>query len=373
MGCHNVFNLEEVELPADGGGTSGDAADGSVACYGMNTSVGFFSYCPQGPEVLDPWPEDSVVETGGAFMDCEISMEAAGGDICLIVAESISIAGTVETRGGRPLILLATKGLTITGVLRADSTGINKGPGLDPLACNGAGTPNGESGTNMNPGGGGGAGGSFGTVGQHGGLGGGQNLGGMAGAAAPDVVALRGGCTGGTGGIAYSLSGTRPRGGPGGGAVYLIAGQQIAITNGGIINASGGGGEGASVQSAPGGGGGGGGAGGMIVLDAPRVVLDGGAAVIARGGGGGGGGCSTTAGQPGEGAVPANYTTGGGMGGAGGAGTGGVGAAASVATYGQDGVAGCGGGGGGGGYGVIRIATPNFMNLSSTISPMPQM
>jgi hypothetical protein len=365
-GCAEVFDLEVVALRDAGTGGNGDAGDGGIACYGSYASGGFLTICPQGTEVLDPWVADTVLDTAGVEMDCEIQIQTAEGELCIIVAESIAISGSVDTRGTSPLVLLATKDITIDGILHADSAGVTRGAGFDPLSCDKT-TIHGTSGNGVNPGGAGGAGGSFGTRGAAGGDGDGMHAAGTPAAAASQVSALRGGCSGGNGGQAIDGQGTKPTGGWGGGAIYLLAGDRITIN--GVVNASGGGGEAATLQA----GGGGGGAGGMIVLDAPHVVLNG-AGLIAHGGGGGGGACSTTNGMRGQGAIPPSYTTTGGTGGSGGGGTGGNGATFgnALAQIGQGGSASCGGGGGGGGHGIIRIASPDVMNLSATISPPPQ-
>jgi hypothetical protein len=165
----------------------------------------------------------------------------------------------------------------------------------------------------------------------------------------PTLVPLIGGSAGGS-----NLSASGNTGGPGGGAIEIIAGQSITIGAFGAINAGGGGGGGYNF-------GGGGGAGGGILLNAPTVVVAG--FVAANGGGGGeqeGLGASGVGADATANAQPApGYA---GFGGGGSAGASANGAAGLLPD------AGTGFGAGGGGAGRIRI---NALSVSITgvVSP----
>jgi len=263
---------------------------------------------------------------------------------CVIAATDLTIAGTVNAIGGKPLVLVASGTLQVDGTLdvashRGGQTGAGS-VGNDPQLCD-PGTP-----PNNN---GGGAGGSFGAVGGKGG-----NNGGTAGAIKPTNT-LRGGCAGQDG-----KSGMNGKKGAGGGVTYLIAGTKIAV--GGSINASGAAGTAGVSGNA---GGGGGGAGGMIGLDAPMVTNGG--AIFANGGGGAEGSGNNTAGNDGNesnlgvAAAATQSASNGGDGGAGGATTA-AGNGGDANTF--------GGGGGGGGAGAIKLFGATSIT-GGVVSPPP--
>jgi len=290
-------------------------------------------------------------------------------DACVIAGTSVVIPGgeTVRVTGSRPLILLATGSLTLSGVVDAAShRGGTTGPGAELGPC---------STTIKNPtvgasgDGGGGWGGSFGAAGNNGGNGG---LGGGGGTAAPAIATttLRGGCPGAKG--AGTIGGA---GGRGGGAVLLIAKQTLTID--GAVNASGAAGEGGKT----GGGGGGGGSGGMIALDAATVNVPG--QSFANGGGGGEGANLAADGIAGsEPTAPNTIASGGklgtmfgGDGGGGGFGStpgGSPGNGGSVATDHGNIVALGGGGGGGGGVGVTKLFATEQHNTDDTTKVAPR-
>jgi hypothetical protein len=288
---------------------------------------------------------------------------------CVITATDLTISSKLLTTGSRPLVLIASRALTVTanGVIDVGSHATSSviGAGADPVSCL-KGTPPKAPG--------GGAGGSFLGLGGAGGQGG-LNAGvpgGVPGDAATVVSQIRGGCPGQNGTDGAGGHGT---GGHGGGAVYLIADTSIDIT--GTILATGQGGHGGTARqdiNNPAGSGAGGGAGGMIGLDAPSVTIGG--VLLANGGGGGGGG-SVFAGNAGGDASTPNAAAGGGADSDDGGGNGGNGSPATSPT--APGMVGRavtsdkadpnpGGGGGGGGAGLILV--PAGAKLGTTSPPV---
>lgn len=283
------------------------------------------------------------------------SVQAGGTpDVCLVYARTITIdAGTTLLgHGGRPLVLWATTSIDVEGAVDVASH-INGQQGAGPMnadcmygrAVGGAG---------------GGQGGSFGTMGGNGGNdSNAATSGGLAGAAIPVSLLVRG-CDGKDG------AGSGGSHGQGGGVVLLVA-PQLTIGNAGAIDASGAAGGGAKAGKH---GGGGSGSGGMIVLDAGTIALTGNGQIYANGGHGGGGSDSTTAGSPGS--DPTDAGSGGGGGGA--SGSGGDGAAGAfgttAASSGNPGTAGGdGGGGGGGGAGYVFVHSGTSLAGNANVSP----
>lgn len=330
---------------SDGGADAPDmmmTSEDGASCYGTGLVRACFAAPPSGARTVD-----AAINTDTSNL-CDT--DARNSAWCVIAGSTISVQGTVLVTGSKPLVLLATQSIDVTGTLDAAShRGGTTGPAANAAGCN-AGTPAGTSG--------GGAGGSFGARGgAGGGTAGSATNGGVSGNAITPTVA-HGGCAGqnGNGGSAGVA-------GAGGGAVYLIAESTITIA--GVINASGAGGTN-GVMSASGGGGGG--SGGLIGLDAPTVTNNG--LIFANGGGGGEGSGQTTAGAPGGDPVAGAGGTGGGNlstnGGNGGAGQGG---ATATPGDGGNGTATGGGGGGGGGVGVIRDDRGAISG--GTVSPDP--
>jgi hypothetical protein len=273
---------------------------------------------------------------------------------CVITGTTISLDARLRAAGSRPLVLIASDSISVSGLIDVGSSGANDpeiGAGADPVSC---------PATNARPGvAGGGAGGSF--VAEGGAGGASSGAGGLPGAATPVISDLRGGCPGqsgqGSGG---------GRGGHGGGAVYLIAGQRITVI--GEINASG---ESGNGGTGPMSGGGGAGAGGMIGFDAPTIMGD--ALILANGGGGGEGSDDDADGIRGTDPNSIDAAAGG-NGGADRGGDGGDGA--NAVTLARDGQAGAvaagragGGGGGGGAAGVVKA--PAGAMLGTQVSPTP--
>lgn len=295
----------------------------------------------------------STSSTSGSALCAAVYMPTPGIDACVIAAQSITIpsGNLVTVTGSRPLILIASTAITITGTLDAAShRGLPAGPGADLGPC-----PTTMTSPTTSQQGGGGWGGTLGAAGGNGGSSPGGAVGGIAGARIATSM-FTGGCPGGNG--ASSASGALGGAGAhGGGAVAMLAGQAILID--GIVNASGAGAAGGK----PAAGGGGGGSGGMIVLEAPSVKVPG--QCFANGGGGGEAGASS--GRDGaigrESTAPDRAGSGGRgstIGGDGGNGS----FAATGAMSGDSGSARVnppdagGGGGGGGGAGFIHVVSP---------------
>lgn len=267
--------------------------------------------------------------------------------------------------GKRPVALLVHGDARIQGQLFARAFNARMpGAGADSAWCDGG---IGRSGAGDREGGGGGGyldlGGAGGRIGAH--NGGAPN-------GNPEIVPLRGGCSGGTG---WSAPTDQP--GLGGGGLQLTVRNRLEIVDGGFVTASG--------LGAPGGDGGsaaaGGGSGGALLLQANDVFLFRGA-LTANGGGGGEGGTRTNSssadGASGAAgalatALPApggsNGNCCGGNGGPGGAGNAGPDGGTNGVTSSNNTPA---GGGGGGSRGRIRIDTPGTGSCtltSSVVSP----
>lgn len=298
-----------------------------------------------------------------------VAPQPMGQTLCVVVGRDITINARLRGNGPRPLAVLATGTLTISGGGLVDVgsyklvdgfgniTGEVIGAAAATTLCGSA--TNGAADVGAGAGGGGGAGGSFGGNGGNG-ASGVNNAGGAGGTSAPAIAApsfMRGGCRGSSGGSGNSN--TAGAGGAGGGAVLLIAGT--SISNAGHIRAGGMGGYPGATAS----GGGGGGAGGMIVIDAPTIASSG---IVNANGGGGGEGGGNTAGEGGTSALTGNAAapggannTNGGDGGAGAWATGVMGVNGSTGAM--------GGGAGGGGAGVIRVVPAQ--TLAGVVSPAP--
>jgi hypothetical protein len=328
-----------------------DASPGTATCFGSLVVVCLAAPATAALVISTP----TMIDTDTEPM-CVATV--SGGDYCVLSATTISIDAPLRASGSRPLVMIASDSITTTATIDVGGhRGVNPetGAGADPAICT---TAFGTAPT----GGGGGAGGSLVGLGGAGGESATSPGGSLPGAAAT-TTNLRGGCRGQDGDGTAAEKGL---GGHGGGAVLLIARNNINI--GGEIDAAGeGGGAGIMNES----GGGGGGAGGMIALDAPTVACTN--LLLANGGGGGEASGTSAAGKAGSdpstiGAAPggSSGSINGGDGGAGSAGpAGGPGAAGSRGTTVGGGFG--GGGGGGGGAGVIRAAAAAA--LGTQVSP----
>jgi hypothetical protein len=345
-----------LDAPTGVDAISIDAPPGSI-CFGTGFIKNFCflpSEIPTAPLTL-PSPFD----TGGA--GCSKVLPQVGlspPEICVMVGQSFTLPGTLRVVGKRPLAIITTMGITISGTLNASSDGL-RGPGSPGAGVTCGVAAIGESAVSQTQGGGGGGGGALRTGGGGGGAGTGGLAGGM-GAVTREVLFVRGGCDGARGGAPQGgLGGMQ---GFGGGAVYLLTNDTLSIS--GVINASGSGGG----APGPRGGGGGGGSGGFIGLDAKTFDISDTARIFASGGSGASGGGETDDGVLGGSADPANDP--GPTGSASGGGTGGSGWSTAPGDKGEEPsitLGAGGGGGGGGGAGFIGHAGGTFPNLSTQI------
>lgn len=319
-------NLSINDIPAPSSGKVTFNCGTTVIDTGAAGTPSITGYCP------------------GMPMFGSASVTQPGGIATVVLAfEDLEVAGnsTLSIIGARPAIIVSLKDILVLGAIQVAA-------GAQPCAAGGAGA-NG-SGFAYNSGGGGGgfatAGGAGGSVaaGAAGGAAGGVNVG----------TALRGGCPGGLGG------GSSERASAGGGALQLVARQNITIA--GIVNAPGRGGEGGGFGN----GGNGGGSGGDLLLEAQQVIASSGG--LTCNGGGGGEAGTPNDGQPGQ---PTSMVALGGTdaiaGGAGGAGAAGT----TAATAGEGSSFFSGGGGGGGGLGRIRINVTNACNIGPQVVISP--
>jgi hypothetical protein len=341
------------------GGTDGNTgSDGSMAtadaqqCFG----TGVYTVC------LAALPTLAVTISDGAILDTATSTSClpaqpagwtTGGQpaACFVVGTNLTVSN-VRVIGSRPLVLVATNQLTITGTVDGAShlSPFGTGPGVPFSGCPTflSAPADGTSGA------GGGAGATFITRGGNGGVGNASSA--VAGGTSPlaettGPTRLRPGCVGQNGGTG-STNGGLGGGGLAGGVIYLVAGSTISLGPNAILNVSGSGGSGGHTRA----GGGGGGSGGMLVLYAPTISAMG-AKLVANGGAGGTGGAGSSTSSP-SGSDPTGTspsTPAAGVAGATGTGTGGSGyASSSAAQSGANGAASFGGGGGGGGGGFIQ-------------------
>ena len=351
-GCSSLFGLDDPKLI--------DAA-GEDSAKQLCLGEGEFRICA-------PQPTKEVTLTTVLSTDtgCDLVVPSNGQQLCVVTGTTIRIAGDpTHPWGSRPLVLFASASIEISGLLDASSRTTNQitGPGAAAAPC-----PTLQPGSTSVNGSGGGAGGSFGG---NGGTGGGGDLGATSGAlaAVADGVPmfLRAGCAGSRGGgLSMGPSGLA------GGAVYLVAGAQIRITDSGKIDASGSGGAGGVASK---GGGSGGGSGGMIALWAPTIDFTG--TLVANGGGGGGGADNGAGGVDGSDMIAWDAPSPGGLGGGSvpcgiGPGCGGDGGwrSANAQNGGQD-KSGAGGGGGGGSVGWIRVLSRQRLGGMTSPDPVP--
>jgi hypothetical protein len=331
--------------------------DVPMLCFDAS-DVGLHVCLEQAPTGSMSLTSTTIDTTAGA--ECAMLMPGST-DACVVAAKDLDVAAgaTVAAKGSRPLVLIGSEMITVTGTLDVAShlTGSlanNVGPVANAPACQAGMGPNDR---------GGGAGGSYRGVGGDGGdESGTDDTAGSAGAIIP--LALQGGCAGQNGG---NMGGA---GGAGGGAVVLIS-PAITIASTGIIDASGagGGGGGTNGQTR---GGGGGGSGGLVVLQSMSVTGTAGGQVFANGGGGGGGSNAQIVADDGADPIGAAMKPSGGMAG-GQAGNGGDGfyssnpaASGDAGTNGTD-----AGGGGGGGAGVIDLPAGAKIEGGALFSPSP--
>ena len=360
--CDSGFRYGELSGPQSGQCVGVEqASDAGVAdtlsgtCYGTGLVVACFDAVPTGTLMLggnQPINTDTDAR-------CATTTNAVAA--CVLAAESITVAnGFFAATGSRPLVLVATQTISITGTLTASSFRQFDivGAGADMPGCTAGAAPTGSSG---------GAGGSFGGMGGNGAVAGTAASAGMAGASFVPTT-LRGGCSGQDGADAVAPLGPGAKG-RGGGALYLIANTSITIA--GTLSANGSGGTGGGTGDSAGGGGGG--SGGFIGLDTPSLMVTG--SVLANGGGGGEGSSTQNPGASGQDTSTATVAAAGGAGGTS-FGTDGGDGSVGAQLAGENGAAQCtntcttplSGGGGGGGAGIIKLYRATS---AGGISPAP--
>jgi hypothetical protein len=349
-GCRQLLGIDDPSVSSTDAATDTVPVD-NAAIDAFRVCVGAAPYEVCMPSVPPP---RSFIDVR---LDTGSSTACAGSEVrwtspqqppaCFLVGSTLVVAGLRAT-GSRPLVLVATESITITGLVDVASYrfGLNAGIGAGSPWSGCAAFP--AMPENSMGGSGGGAGASFGGVGGAGGAGGAGGGGMTMAAAAPTY--LRAGCAGQHSGTGNN--GGAP-GGPGGGAVYLAARSSITISGSGAINASGMGGDMTTSRS----GGGGGGSGGMIVLWAPTIA-QGPGLIIANGGGGSGGAEGGTGGYGGDPSPTSPFYAAGGPGTGNGGNGGNGGAINGVAAPGTPTTFVAGGGGGGGSVGYIQANHP---------------
>lgn len=221
---------------ADGG--TGGAIDAGPVCFGATVPICFpASAVPAAQRTLGAFQINTDLTGSGSLCDQHNDQQAR---YCVVPGAGLTLpAGlTLTAQGDKPLVLLSTGAVELAGNIDVSSHqtgGQLRGAGaspMDPAACAFA-MP--ATAATM---GGGGAGASLGT---EGGGGGSQTTSGSGGGAPGSKLdgvpsALHGGCKGGDG---AANAGSPAAGGDGGGAVAVIAVQQIHV-EGATINASGG-------------------------------------------------------------------------------------------------------------------------------------
>ena len=359
-GFHSAASALASDAAVDG--ASIDDPGNPNFCVGDAMVMACLTQMPATPLMIDG---TRMIDTDGP--DCAQDAVGSSASYCILAGTSITIAArqTLSAHGSRPLVLMSSGAITVTGTIDVAGhlTGMPQvtGPGVPPATgplCAPA-TAAIKAG--------GGSGGSFGSIGGRGGADAPptSNPGGVP-PSPITLTTLRGGCSGEAGLDFEGAAGGAA--GAGGGAVALLAVTTIQIE--GVINASGGGGGGSTNHNR---GGGGGGAGGMIVIDAPMVTGMGDAAIFANGGSGGEGNGGLIGRDGNDAPMDPNTAAAGGAGGSSG-GDGGSGAnkdaqGGHAAGPGGDGTSAAGGGGGGGGVGVIKLY--RAASLPGKVSPPP--
>ncbi|HXX66708.1 MAG TPA: hypothetical protein VEK07_05985 [Polyangiaceae bacterium] len=275
----------------------------------------------------------------------------------LYVFDSLAVVQSAALRftGPLPVVIVALTSVDVQGQILVDGTG-DLPVGGSPADTPG---PGGFYGANGGPGAGQPC--LFGSAFPNSGCGGGSYCGVGGSGAASSSPGASGGPTYGNAELVPLIGGSaggaeQELSGPGGGAIQIVAGQQITIGIYGSINAGGGGGGGYNYA-------GGAGSGGAILLEAPVVTVSG--ALAANGGGGGEAEGSPAAGSGADSTANAQPAPGfEGIGGSGSAGPVIDGRSGALPDSGD------GFGAGGGGAGRIRINTANgSATITGILSP----
>jgi hypothetical protein len=341
------------------------------------------------PVFLDPgaaemtWEDGTRIDTTVCDLGTVATQMGGGPEACVLSLGAVTVTGDARVVGSRPLIIVASGAVEISGELDASAYARTPGPGGGiggtRSTPTGGGPSPGVRGTNeATYGDGGGGGGGLCGSGGSGGDGGSGAVGGAGGAAiAPDELSPLVGGSGG--GLGFGSEGSEADGGGGGGALQITSAVSIRIS--GAIRAGGGGGGQGGGAPVVGNwaAGGGGGSGGAVLLEAPTIEGPGGTGIFASGGGGGAAGHN--AGDGGSGVNGANRTGrasgGASMGGGAGAGgdSGGGDQLDGLPGGSNSDYLGSNGGGGGGGAGCILLRTADgavpasLMDSSPSVAP----
>jgi hypothetical protein len=363
-------------------------------------SVLLVSHVPQhflDDGICDLAPSVSIVTSTPQLVDghfvpsgCMYTTYMEGGtlDVAVLAVKTLTIAANVKVTGTRPLVVVASDSITITGTLDGGAKNTVPGPGGGVAGQGaGAGKDGTHAGTYNDSGGGGGGALAAGSKGGDTSLAGAVAVGGSGGAlfTGNSVVTLPGGASGGRQSAEKCAAGIANGGaGAGGGSIQLSARNEIDIS--GNVDVGGGGGLGGCLNGmADQGSGAGGGSGGAVWLESPTVKLSGGAWANGGSGGSGAEGLLGSNGVPGGngndgtmstipavgGASPGMYAGGGATGGTGTGSTASSGSAPGMPTPGMTFTANAGGGGGS--AGTITIRYRGMASLSGNISPSPQL
>ena len=308
--------------PVDGP-DGGPIADGSVP---TNHSEPSFEDSSTGDASIDAPVEDAFAPVVPSHVDASIDLGAADltgattinttnrtvmigatpavvkfeaiGDVTVLFVGAWNVNANVRVSGTKPLVVIASKAVTITANIDASAVKEAAGPGGFGSALGPGKGNNGAEGSGSDSTGAGGAGfGSPGAKGANTNSGDqGAAGGGVYGAS---IAAFFGGSGGGTGSPFGLCNQTSGLGGAGGGALQITSAVSISIAAGTAVGAGGGGGRGGCENGSNGTmSGGGGGSGGTIFLEAPAITIDG---AVASNGGGGGGAASNGNGSGGDG------------------------------------------------------------------------
>jgi hypothetical protein len=238
-------------------------------------------------------PEDGATSCDPTSFAFAYQTQSDGSSVGVFIAKSIHVEAGVSITSGvgtvNPIVLVSLGDFLVDGVIdmSADDTPGSRSPGGAIFSgslynSQGFGDGGGGASSATNAGGGGsfcgtgGKGAAFEDAGSP------ASGGAVYGTAT--LIPLVGGSTGGSGGVDQN---NMAQPGSGGGALQLVAGTSITISDGGALGA--GGGPGAQQfdnQVMPAGGG----SGGAVLLEAPTVTIIGTIAVNGGGGGGGQGG-----------------------------------------------------------------------------------
>jgi hypothetical protein len=111
-----------------------------VMCFGTYRSyaTAMMGICVT-PRIGDH-PLSATVDTIEGSSDCEPSNHP---ELCVVTGAMVTVSSHVTVTGDRPLVLIATASVTVTGTLDAASHGGSGGPGANPVDCTGTGADDG--------------------------------------------------------------------------------------------------------------------------------------------------------------------------------------------------------------------------------------